>query len=59
MRAVAAHLVEGRLDQLALEVAGGAVVAGSRTSPERFEEFWTFTRPVGPSAWKLTAIQTA
>jgi predicted lipid-binding transport protein (Tim44 family) len=38
--------------------ASGAVVAGSRTSPERFEEFWTFTRPVGPSAWKLTAIQT-
>lgn len=38
---------------------GGAVVAGSRTSPERFEEFWTFTRPVGPNAWKLTAIQTA
>ncbi len=39
--------------------AGGAVVAGSRSGPERFEEFWTFTRPVGPNAWKLTAIQTA
>jgi predicted lipid-binding transport protein (Tim44 family) len=39
--------------------ASGAVVSGSRTSPERFEEFWTFTRPVGPNAWKLTAIQTA
>jgi predicted lipid-binding transport protein (Tim44 family) len=38
--------------------AAGAVVAGSRTSPERFEEFWTFTRPVGPNAWMLTAIQT-
>jgi predicted lipid-binding transport protein (Tim44 family) len=39
--------------------AGGSVVSGSRTAPERFEEFWTFTRPVGPNAWKLTAIQTA
>ena len=39
--------------------AAGAVVAGSRNGPDRFEEFWTFTRPVGPNAWKLTAIQTA
>jgi predicted lipid-binding transport protein (Tim44 family) len=38
--------------------AGGAVVAGSRTGPERFEEFWTLTRPVGPHPWTLTAIQT-
>jgi predicted lipid-binding transport protein (Tim44 family) len=38
--------------------AAGTVVAGSRTSPERFEEFWTFTRPVGPNDWKLTAIQS-
>ena len=34
----------------------GSVVSGSRT-PERFEEYWTFTRPVGPNAWTLTAIQ--
>jgi predicted lipid-binding transport protein (Tim44 family) len=39
--------------------ATGAVVAGSRSGPDRFEEFWTVTRPVGPHAWKLTAIQTA
>lgn len=39
--------------------AAGAVVAGSRTRPERFEESWTFMRPVGPNAWALTAIQTA
>jgi predicted lipid-binding transport protein (Tim44 family) len=38
--------------------ASGAVVAGSRLGPERFEDFWTFTRPVGPHAWTLTAIQT-
>jgi predicted lipid-binding transport protein (Tim44 family) len=36
--------------------ARGAVVSGSR-KPERFEEFWTLTRPVGPNAWTLTAIQ--
>jgi predicted lipid-binding transport protein (Tim44 family) len=34
------------------------VVDGSRTEPQKFEEFWTFTRPVGAGAWKLSAIQT-
>ena len=34
------------------------VVAGSSTVPERFEEYWTFTRPVGAQPWQLTAIQT-
>jgi predicted lipid-binding transport protein (Tim44 family) len=51
-------LLAGSLLDYTTDVAG-AMVAGSRTSPERFEEFWTFTRPVGPNAWKLTAIQTA
>jgi len=36
----------------------GAVVEGS-TSPESIEEYWTFTRPVGPKSWRLSAIQTA
>ena len=36
--------------------AKGALVERLR-NPERFEEFWTFTRPVGPNAWTLTAIQ--
>ena len=36
----------------------GAVVDGSRTAPQEFEEYWTFTRPVGPNRWKLSAIQT-
>jgi predicted lipid-binding transport protein (Tim44 family) len=35
----------------------GQVVEGSRTEPQRVEEFWTFTRPVGPNPWKLSAIQ--
>jgi predicted lipid-binding transport protein (Tim44 family) len=35
----------------------GQLVDGSRTEPVKFEEFWTFVRPVGPGAWRLTAIQ--
>ena len=37
----------------------GAVVSGSDSNAVQFEEFWTFTRPVGPNAWKLTAVQQA
>jgi predicted lipid-binding transport protein (Tim44 family) len=35
----------------------GTVVDGSKTQPARVEEYWTFTRPVGPNRWKLSAIQ--
>jgi predicted lipid-binding transport protein (Tim44 family) len=35
------------------------VVEGSRTEPVKFEEYWTFVRPVGPNAWRLSAIQQA
>lgn len=35
------------------------VLEGSRTEPIRFEEYWTFVRPVGPNPWKLSAIQQA
>ena len=38
--------------------ATGAVVDGS-TTPADIEEYWTFTRPVGPKPWRLSAIQTA
>ena len=34
----------------------GNVVTGSKTDPVKFEEYWTFSRPVGPNAWKLAAI---
>ena len=34
----------------------GQVVAGSKTDPVKFEEFWTFTRPVGSGTWRLSAI---
>jgi predicted lipid-binding transport protein (Tim44 family) len=35
------------------------VLEGSNTEPVKFEEYWTFTRPVGPHPWQLSAIQQA
>jgi predicted lipid-binding transport protein (Tim44 family) len=49
-------ILGGSLVDYTLDDARGTVVNGSR-NPERFEEYWTFTRPVGPNAWTLTAIQ--
>jgi len=37
----------------------GKVVSGSDSEPIEFEEYWTFSRPVGPNSWKLTAVQQA
>jgi predicted lipid-binding transport protein (Tim44 family) len=37
----------------------GNVLEGSKTDPVKFEEYWTFTRPVGNNPWKLSAIQQA
>jgi predicted lipid-binding transport protein (Tim44 family) len=37
----------------------GDVIKGNRTEPARFEEYWTFVRPVGPNPWRLSAIQQA
>ena len=34
----------------------GAVISGSKTDPVKFEEYWTFTRPVGNNSWRLSAI---
>lgn len=34
----------------------GKVVAGSKAEPVKFEEYWTFTRPVGNNPWRLSAI---
>src|SRR6266852_5000713 len=42
-----------------VEEGSGQVVDGSRSEPVKFEEYWTFTRPVGPNAWRLSAIQQA
>jgi predicted lipid-binding transport protein (Tim44 family) len=49
-----ASLLEYTVDERSNEV-----VTGSRTTPVKFEEYWTFTRPVGPNAWRLSAIQQA
>ena len=35
----------------------GQVVSGSRTEPVKFNEYWTFTRPVGDHPWKLFGHQ--
>ena len=42
-----------------VDAKSGAVVSGSNSEPIEFEEYWTFARPVGPNAWKLTAVQQA
>jgi predicted lipid-binding transport protein (Tim44 family) len=39
--------------------SGTQLVEGSRTEPVKFEEYWTFVRPVGPGPWRLSAIQQA
>ncbi len=49
-----ANLLDYTVDE-----ASGQVVAGSRTEPVKFEEFWTFTRPVGKDPWQLSAINQA
>jgi predicted lipid-binding transport protein (Tim44 family) len=35
----------------------GKVLSGNKTEPVKFEEYWTFTRPVGNKPWQLSAIQ--
>jgi predicted lipid-binding transport protein (Tim44 family) len=37
----------------------GKVVAGSDSEPVKFEEFWTWVRPVGSNPWRLSAINQA
>ena len=42
-----------------VEETSNRVLEGSRTEPVKFEEYWTFTRPVGFYPWQLSAIQQA
>jgi len=37
----------------------GKIVSGSDSEPVKFEEFWTWVRPVGPNPWRLSAINQA
>ena len=48
----------GSLVDYTVDDTTGALVDGAKT-PQEFEEFWTFTRPVGPNPWRLSAIQSA
>ena len=42
-----------------VEDGSARVVAGSATEPVKFEEYWTWVRPVGANAWRLSAIHQA
>jgi predicted lipid-binding transport protein (Tim44 family) len=49
-----ANLLDYTVDQ-----KNGNVVSGNNSEPVEFQEYWTFTRPVGPNQWKLSAVQQA
>jgi predicted lipid-binding transport protein (Tim44 family) len=55
---VTVHFLANLLDYT-VDERSGQVVEGNRSEPVKFEEFWTFVRPVGPNTWRLTAIQQA
>jgi len=42
-----------------VDAKSGAVISGSNAEAIEFTEYWTFSRPVGPNTWKLTAVQQA
>jgi predicted lipid-binding transport protein (Tim44 family) len=50
-------LIYANLLDYTTDDASGQVVSGSKTDPVKFEEYWTFTRPVGSNPWQLTAIE--
>jgi predicted lipid-binding transport protein (Tim44 family) len=37
--------------------ATGRILSGSDREPVKFEEFWTWVRPIGSNPWKLSALQ--
>ncbi|MGB8991975.1 MAG: Tim44 domain-containing protein [Desulfobaccales bacterium] len=48
---ILASLLDYNVDE-----TSGQVLEGSKTEPVKFEEYWTFTRPVGPNPWLLSAM---
>jgi len=52
---VTVHFLANLLDYT-VDERTGQVVEGSKTEPVKFEEYWTWTRPVGPNPWRLSAI---
>ncbi len=55
---VTVRLLANLLDYT-VDESTGSVVDGSDSVPVKFEEFWTWVRPVGPNAWRLGAINQA
>lgn len=53
---ITASIVANLLDYTTDEMTG-AVVCGSKTESVKFQEYWTFTRPVGANPWQLSAIR--
>ncbi len=49
-----ANLLDYTVDE-----ATGKVVDGSDSVPVKFEEYWTWVRPVGAGPWRLSAINQA
>lgn len=49
-------LLTANLLDYTIDDTTGDVVAGSKTDPVKFEEWWAFTRTIGNNSWKLTAI---
>ena len=49
-------LIYANLLDYTTDDTSGTVVSGSKTDPVKFEEYWTFTRPVGNNPWRLSAI---
>lgn len=52
---ITVRLLANLLDYTADETTG-KLVDGSDTTPVKFEEFWTWVRPVGRNDWRLSAI---
>lgn len=50
-------LIHANLLDYTTDDTTGQVVSGSKTEPVKFEEYWTFSRPVGNRPWQLSAIQ--
>lgn len=48
---IRANLLDYTVDE-----STGRLVSGSDRDPVKFEEYWTFTRQVGPNSWMLSAI---
>lgn len=48
--------IRANLLDFTVDEATGRLISGSDREPVKFEEYWTFTRQVGPNSWKLSAI---